>query len=65
MTYEETLCLGSLDEWDRDQRHPMDANTAVKLFVFHQTTEDRVSDKMQFFKEDQNDAKIKIMRQLK
>jgi hypothetical protein len=57
--------LGSLDEWDGDQRHPMDATQQAVYFVFHQTKEDRNSDKMQFFKQDQNDAELKNMRQLK
>jgi hypothetical protein len=39
-------------------------NTAGKLFVFHQTTEDRASDKMQFFKQDQNDTKNQTYAQM-
>jgi hypothetical protein len=39
--------------------------TAGKPFVFHQTTENRASDKMQFFKQDEDEAKLKTMGQLK
>ena len=34
MKYEETLCLGSLDEWDRDQRFQMGATQQANYLCF-------------------------------
>jgi len=66
MKHEETLF--GVTGWVGQRSAPSDGrNTAGKLrvFVFQQITEDRASDKMQFFKQDQNDAKLKTIRQLK
>jgi hypothetical protein len=65
MKYEETPCLGSLDEWDIGQCHPMDAKQQANYLCFTRQRRIGLPTRCSFFKQDQDEAKIKTMGQLK